>query len=156
MDTPPSKSPLMRYPSEILQLIASSLPLRSAINLHASSRRLSSLVNPTRRRILALSYPRIYTVSWFWEEMLKTLTASRCKILKGAEPYWQRRHISSQREDLKRRIIVAKMLISRRILLSLGLQNRQIICMCVSSPWMSTASRQKLEVNGECSLKFFR
>lgn len=145
-DSPPSKSPLMRCPPKILQLTASSLPLRSAINLHASSRRLSSLINPRedefwRFHTLQLHGPWFWELwghhgpstgfSFYanWEEMLKRLTASRRKILKGAEPYWhddisanakiETTNNSGQNADIKTH------------LLPLGFQNRQRIWMCL-------------------------
>lgn len=104
-DSAPSESPLMRCPTEILQSFASYLPLRSAINFHASSRWLSTLIIANesdfwRSHTLRLHGP------WFWElwnhkgsseelssyrnweELLKMLSLNRRRIIKGAQPYW--------------------------------------------------------------------
>ena len=99
-----SKSRLMRCPTEILQIIVSHLPLRSAINLHASSHRLSALVNTSKREFWRPHTLRLHD-PWFWElrdhqgfspesvfhlnweKLLKILTLSRREILKEAQPY---------------------------------------------------------------------
>lgn len=144
-DSPASTSPLMRCPSEILQLIASSLPLKSAINLHASSRRLSSLIDPREGEFWRFHTLRLHG-PWFWEllghhlsstgpshanweEMLKTLTASRRKILKGAEPYW--RNDRSANVNIETTNNSCQNADKKTHLLPLGLQNRQRIWMCL-------------------------
>lgn len=144
-DSPASKSPLMRCPSEILQLIASHLPLKSAINLHASSQQLSSLITPCEDKFWRFHTLRIHK-SWFWElcvhhgpstassvsanweEMLKILTASRRNIFKGAEPYWHNEldmdiEIVDRYENAN----------NNAPSLPLGLQNRQRIWMCLEA-----------------------
>lgn len=138
-DSAPSKSPLMRSPPEILQLIASHLPLQSAINLYASSHQLSSLISASetdfwRSHTLRLHGP------WFWElwdhrgsstefssysnweEVLKMLSLSRREIVKGARPYWLE---SPANENIDAA--------SNTPSLSLGLRNRQRIWMCLES-----------------------
>lgn len=158
-DSPLSKSPLLRCPSEILQLIASYLPLRSAIDLHASNRRLSSLINPCEDEFWRFHTLRIHG-PWFWElwgrhgpltgssyanweEMLKTLTASRRKILKGAEPYWHDKSVNAEIETTNNSGQNADI---KTLLLPLGLQNRQRIWMCLESLDVDSKS-ERLEVD---------
>lgn len=102
-----SESPLMQCPTEILRLIASHLPLRSALNLHASSRRLSTMINENQN-----NFWRSYTLRlhghWVWElethpsfvstegippyanwqNLLIMLSQSRSMIMTGARPWW--------------------------------------------------------------------
>lgn len=146
-ESAPNESPLMRCPTEILRSIAFHLPLRSAINFHASSHRLSTLIVANesdfwRSHTLRLHGP------WFWElwdhqgssgesssyrnweELLKMLSLSRRKIMEGAQPYWLEppgnesidtasKHEHNNDEDAPS--------------LSLRLCNRQRIWMCLES-----------------------
>lgn len=103
-DLAPSNCPLMECPTEIIQLIASHLPLRSSINLHASSLRLSALLTTSetdfwRSQTLKL-HPWFWELGAFssstgsssyenWEGLLATLTMSRYEIMKkGKQKYW--------------------------------------------------------------------
>ena len=104
----PSESPLMQCPTEILRLIASHLPLRSALNLHASSRQLSAMINENKKNFWRSHTLRLHS-PWFWElgthwaalfsteeiplftnweNLLKMLCQSRRMIMTGARPWW--------------------------------------------------------------------
>lgn len=146
-DSTPSKSLLMRCPTEILQLIASHLPLRSAINLHASSHRLSALISPSERDFWRSHTLRLHG-PWFWElrdhqgsstksssytnweELLRMLSLSRREIAKGAQPYWlwspANEHIEAASQHPHGHD-------ENALSLPLGLRNRQRIWMCLES-----------------------
>lgn len=144
-DSPHGKSPLMRCSSGILRIIASHLPLRSAINLQASSRQLSWLINPCEDEFWRFHTLRIhgpwfwelwdhsrllngYSFSGNWEEMLKMLTASRRKLLQGAEPYWHDLSVNAKNETT---IDSDQNSDTETFILPPGLQNRQRIWMCL-------------------------
>lgn len=146
-DSAPSKIPLMRCDKKILQLIASHLPLQSAINLHASSHRLSSLISAKESDFWRWHTLRLHG-SWFWElcdhqdsstetssytnweELLQVLNLSRREIVKGAKRYWlespANEYIDAASNDEH---ISDKNTPS----LPLGLRNRQRIWMCLES-----------------------
>lgn len=146
-DLAPSKSPLMRCPTEILQLIASHLPLRSAINLHASNHRLSSLISASERDFWRSHTLRLHG-PWFWElwdyrgpstesssytnweQLLKMLDLSRREIVKGAQPYWLG---SPAKEHINAASNLEHSNDKDTLSLPLGLRNRQRIWLCLES-----------------------
>ena len=146
-DLAPSRSALTQCPTEILQLIVSYLPLRSAINLHACSYRLSSRIVTSES-----NFWRSYTVRlhglWFWElwnyqcspkdffsyanweHLLKVLSLSRRDILKEAQPD-RLELIPGTNLKMPRRRERTEYTVAP--LLPLGLRNRQRIWMCLES-----------------------
>lgn len=139
---------LMRCPTEILRLIASHLPLRSAINLHASSRRLSAKINESEQDFWHSHTLRLHS-AWFWElgghqspisstqvpsypnwkKVLMMLTQSRGMIMKGAQPWWLK--LSSGHKGKVAARQDKKMQENALLSLPLSLRNRQRIWMCL-------------------------
>lgn len=142
-----SKSHLMRCPTEILQIIVSHLPLRSAINLHASSHRLSALVNTSEGEFWRSHTLRLHD-PWFWElrdhqgfssesfsymnweKLLKILSLSRREILKGAQSSWLESPVNRYVDVAGNRQHVDD---ENTPSLPLGLRNRQRKWMCLES-----------------------
>ena len=140
-----SEGPLMRCPTEILRLIASHLPLRSAINLHASSRRLSAMINEKERDFWRSHTRRLHR-PWFWEleghqdpsaevpsyanweTLLIALSRSRREIMKGAYPWWP---AVSSNPNSDAAASEHDMIEVNTPSLPLGLRNRQRIWMCL-------------------------
>lgn len=93
-------SPLLYFSRETLALIASYLPLQSALNLHAISQRLFFRL-PFTDTMFWLFYTLRLHSSWLWDlhnpsrssfdanwkALLHTLTMTRCEIIAGAIPY---------------------------------------------------------------------
>lgn len=155
-----SQCPLMRCPTEILRLIASHLPLRSAINLHASSRRLSAMINESERDFWCSHTLRLHG-GWFWEltghrvrstdaqpyanwEMLLIiLSLNRQVLIKGANIWWMSSTLEMTFVPLMD--MLARRKISERVKFQHGtmkvkskwlpgrLRNRQRIWMCLES-----------------------
>ena len=138
---------LMRCPREILRLIASYLPLQSAINLHASSRQLSSLIVASEGDFWRSHTLRLHG-AWFWElwdyqgssiesssntnweVLLIALSASRREIAKEAQPYWLESTTNKHIDVLRK---YERSSYKDLPSLPLGLRNRQRIWMCLES-----------------------
>lgn len=150
--------PFLRCPQEILRLITSYLPLKSALRLHATNRKLSSRLPLTDAsfwhfRALQLHSPwfwellspRRASVNGNWKALLQILTTARREILAGSNPYW---HNNSTTEDSKTgRIADATADITIQMAtplpsLPLGLKNRQRIWMCLECVGMNGTQRK--------------
>ncbi len=140
-----SESTLMRCPTEMLRLIASHLPLRSAINLHASSRRLSAMIKESemdfwRSHTLRLHGPWFWELGGHsgssaevpsyanWEKLLTMLSLSRGMIMTGAHPWWLE---SSSKQNGEAAASQDQKIQENAPLLPLTLRNRQRIWMCL-------------------------
>lgn len=157
-ETPRNASLLIQCPREILTLISSYLPLRSALNLHSTSRGLTSRLPSTdmlfwRSRALQLHgpwfwelhNPRISSANANWRALLQILTTTRGDILAGSKPYW---HDKLAIEDSVRRkrgdenANITFKTLTPLPSLPLGLKNRQRIWMCLECVSMKGPQRR--------------
>ena len=157
-ESPPNTSRLICCPREILTLIATYLPLKSTLNLHATSRRLSSRLPPTdtlfwRSRTLQLHSPWMWELHDIyrsssnanWKVLLQILTTTRREIIAGAKPYWYDNSAIEDGKTGNRGDGDAEIAIKTAASLPplpLGLKNRQRIWMCLECVGMNGTQRK--------------
>ena len=138
-------------------MIAYQLPLRSALNLYATSRAVVSLLSPLdavfwRERTLRLHGDWLWELYNFeaipfgasWRTLLQALTAARRQILTGANPYWiEDSETSELGTDLKDEgdVTLTDSADSPLPALPIGLKNRQRIWMCLECVGMDGSQK---------------
>lgn len=161
------ESRLICCPREVLTLIAEYLPLQSALNLHAISRRLSSRLPAIDTRFWRSRTLQLHS-SWMfelhsidgssnanWRALLQILTTTRRQVLAGAKPYWYDKPVIENDETEDRGNEDGDTAASLPSL-PLGLKNRQRIWMCLECVGMNGTQRKLNGLAEEATIEQIR